>query len=146
MDKHVNITTTWGLWPCGLCLPLAVYSGTTSIEKQWHRKVFDQITRPHSNKFISRVRGSMKMGPKENLSTLKNVLWKPVPLQKALWKLAPLQNVLGKFIRKFFCHNFFGKTMTSAGVSWPLSIVSRYHCHGWDDNPKPILLVISRYR
>ncbi len=67
-------------------------------------------------------RGSMKTGPQENSSALKN----------ALWKLVLLQNVLGKVVRKFsdgffwqnndVCRNFIAaldsKPMSLSSMRW----------------------------
>ncbi len=58
-------------------------------------------------------------------------------------KIRPIGKSLNfnNFLTKFFC-----KTMFSADISWPRSIVGRYHCHGWDGDQKPTSLMISRYR
>ncbi len=66
-------------------------------------------------------------GPKENLFTLKSVLWKLVTLQNVLGKLAPLQNVLGKFVwtfsgRIFWQNNDQCRYFMAAGDSKPISL------------------------
>ncbi len=56
------------------------------------------------------------------------------PTAKCTWQAPPKNNPTG-----IVC-----KTMVSADVLWSLTIVSRYHCHAWDGNSKPISMVASR--
>ncbi len=79
--------------------------------------------RRQEKSYLYRVPGSTKTGHKENSSTLKNALWKPVLLQ----------SVLGKFVVKI-SDRFFGKTIIRTDISEPLSIASQCHYRGCDHN------------
>ncbi len=69
----------------------------------------------------------------------RSVLWKLTPKKIRSHCKTRLENSSEKFLTDLLC-----RTMLYANRTWVLSIVGRYHCQGWDDNPKPISLTICQ--
>ncbi len=69
----------------------------------------------------------------------RSVLWKLTPKKIRSHCKTRLENASEKFLK-----DLLSRTMPYANRTWLLSIVGRYHCQGWKDNPKPISLTICQ--